>query len=80
MRLRPRVWVRALKGDMSTGQGGDGTSGKRRATSRASGDASAGGRRKVVDTQIGQMLRGAYQETVEEAIPDDLLNLLDRLK
>lgn len=29
---------------------------------------------------IGQMLRGAYRQTVEEAIPDDLMDLLNRLE
>jgi hypothetical protein len=32
------------------------------------------------DTEIGRMLRSVYQQTVEEAIPDDLMDLLDKLK
>lgn len=29
---------------------------------------------------VGNMLRGAYRQTVEEAIPDDLMDLLNRLE
>ena len=29
---------------------------------------------------VGQMLRGAYSQTVDEAIPDDLMDLLNRLE
>lgn len=28
---------------------------------------------------VGQMLRGAYRLTVEEAVPDDLMDLLNKL-
>lgn len=29
---------------------------------------------------VGQMLRGAYRQTVEEAVPDDLMDLLNKLE
>lgn len=29
---------------------------------------------------VGELLRGAYRQTVEEAIPDDLMNLLNKLE
>ncbi|MET0365047.1 MAG: hypothetical protein ABW169_10370 [Sphingobium sp.] len=29
---------------------------------------------------VGQMLRGAYRQTVDEAIPGDLMDLLNRLE
>jgi hypothetical protein len=29
---------------------------------------------------VGQMLRGAYRQTVEEAIPGDLMDLLNKLE
>lgn len=29
---------------------------------------------------VGNILRGAYRQTVEEAIPDDLMDLLNRLE
>lgn len=33
-----------------------------------------------VDGDIGQLLRGAYRQTVEENIPDELMDLLNRLE
>lgn len=30
--------------------------------------------------ELGQILRGAYRQTVDEAIPDDLMDLLNRLE
>jgi Anti-sigma factor NepR len=35
--------------------------------------------RKSDDRDVGTALRSAYQKTVDEAIPDDLLDLLGRL-
>lgn len=29
---------------------------------------------------VGQLLRGAYRQTVDEAIPDDLMDLLNKLE
>jgi hypothetical protein len=29
---------------------------------------------------VGQLLRGAYRQTVDEAIPDDLMDLLKKLE
>lgn len=37
-------------------------------------------RRRTAGADVGQLLRGAYRQTVEEAIPDDLLDLLNRLE
>ena len=31
------------------------------------------------DTYVGSVLRSAYQETVDEGVPDELMNLLSRL-
>ncbi|MFT3966263.1 MAG: NepR family anti-sigma factor [Sphingobium sp.] len=35
---------------------------------------------KGASGDVGQMLRGAYRQTVDEAIPDDLMDLLNRLE
>jgi hypothetical protein len=37
-------------------------------------------RRRAPGADVGHLLRGAYRQTVEEAIPDDLLDLLNRLE
>jgi hypothetical protein len=37
-------------------------------------------RQQSSGTDIGQLLRGAYRQTVEEAVPDDLMDLLNRLE
>lgn len=37
-------------------------------------------RGRTAGADVGQLLRGAYRQTVEEAIPDDLLDLLNRLE
>lgn len=37
-------------------------------------------RRRAAGTDIGQLLRSAYRQTVEEAVPDDLMDLLNRLE
>jgi hypothetical protein len=37
-------------------------------------------RRRAPGGDVGHLLRGAYRQTVEEAIPDDLLDLLNRLE
>ncbi|HTH28303.1 MAG TPA: NepR family anti-sigma factor [Sphingobium sp.] len=37
-------------------------------------------RKRTAGADVGQLLRGAYRQTVEEAIPDDLLDLLNRLE
>lgn len=40
-----------------------------------------GNRRKPSSpSDIGTMLRGAYRETVDEAVPDDLMDLLNKLE
>jgi hypothetical protein len=31
------------------------------------------------DMNVGQVLRSAYQQTVSEGVPDDLMDLLNRL-
>ncbi|MET0239827.1 MAG: NepR family anti-sigma factor [Sphingobium sp.] len=49
--------------------------------SEAQGSTAKGaGGRKAAGTDIGRALSGAYQETVSEAIPDDLMDLLNRLE
>ncbi|HEX7873608.1 MAG TPA: hypothetical protein VF475_11895 [Sphingobium sp.] len=35
---------------------------------------------KGASGDVGQMLRGAYRQTVDEAIPGDLMDLLNRLE
>jgi len=37
-------------------------------------------RRREAGTDVGQLLRSAYRQTVEEAVPDDLMDLLNRLE
>ena len=37
-------------------------------------------RRRAAGTDVGQLLRSAYRQTVEEAVPDDLMDLLNRLE
>jgi hypothetical protein len=37
-------------------------------------------REQSAGTDIGQLLRGAYRQTVEEPVPDDLMDLLNRLE
>lgn len=49
---------------------------KAAAPARAKGK-KAGGRGSG---DVGQMLRGAYRQTVEEAVPDDLMDLLNKLE
>ncbi|HEX7857427.1 MAG TPA: NepR family anti-sigma factor [Sphingobium sp.] len=35
---------------------------------------------KGASGDVGNLLRGAYRQTVDEAIPDDLMDLLNRLE
>lgn len=37
-------------------------------------------RKRPAPSDIGNMLRGAYRETVDEAVPDDLMDLLNKLE
>ena len=46
--------------------------------SRGSGGSSGGGKR-TGEADVGNARRSAYQETIEEQIPDDLLDLLGKL-
>jgi hypothetical protein len=46
--------------------------------SGAKASAKPAGRRAPGD--VGQLLRGAYRQTVDEAIPDDLMDLLNKLE
>ncbi|WP_443970135.1 NepR family anti-sigma factor [Sphingobium sp. CR28] len=34
---------------------------------------------KTKDMNVGQVLRSAYQQTVSEGVPDELMDLLNRL-
>ncbi|CAN5229542.1 hypothetical protein BH10PSE13_BH10PSE13_16560 [soil metagenome] len=53
---------------------------------RAAGPGKAGkspraqGKKGGAPGDVGQMLRGAYRQTVEEAIPNDLMDLLNKLE
>lgn len=42
--------------------------------------ARAKARKSGAPGDVGQILRGAYRQTVEEAIPDDLMDLLNKLE
>ncbi len=42
--------------------------------------AKAGGKAAGAPGDVGQLLRGAYRQTVDEAIPDDLMDLLNKLE
>lgn len=42
--------------------------------------ARAKGKKNGAPGDVGQMLRGAYRQTVEEAIPNDLMDLLNKLE
>lgn len=56
------------------------------ATTRASGVGKRGGARKAglrqagSNDDVGRMLRGVYHQTVDEPIPDDLMDLLNKLE
>lgn len=40
----------------------------------------AGGKGQAANDDVGRMLRGVYRETVDEPIPDDLMDLLNKLE
>lgn len=58
----------------TTGKAADG-----RSTSANSGEAPRGARVQGKDRDMGSALRSVYQRTVEEPVPDDLLDLLGKL-
>lgn len=42
-------------------------------------DQPRGRRRRAVNTELGQALRKAYDDAIEEAIPPEMLDLLGKL-
>ncbi|MDF0541910.1 NepR family anti-sigma factor [Sphingobium sp. H39-3-25] len=66
--------------DMSAGKKAEASADGSGATAPAA-KASAGktSRKKGVDGDVGNVLRSAYQQTIDEAIPPEMLDLLSKL-
>ncbi|WP_336958427.1 NepR family anti-sigma factor [Sphingobium aquiterrae] len=59
------------------GNAGDPSGRQRRSGQQAAGKPGSGG--LGLDGDVGNVLRSAYQQTVEEAIPPEMLDLLSKL-
>ena len=79
--VRRRIWVKHPLGVASGGYGrlGQDSTSKMPARKRTSPPSRTQGSDAALDQPVGSALRSVYQRTVEEQVPDDLLDLLGKL-